>query len=326
VNVGAPSEPQASAPPTNNPGKRPQHDPPWPEQWRSDTTVDRCLANDCDPIDLPPQPELTFLEELAGGWHRFMEADWALAPTSEGYRCMKLTLPHDVYIVAFSHISPPGTHHASFGITDRSEPDGVYACAPGVGGTRSLQGSGAGGGAFELPASVAMHLRAGEQVTMNLHLFNATDEILTGRSGLRIKTVPRDMVRHEASSLVAGAAPLMVPPGRSLQRGGCTFDQDATLFSVGPHMHQLGVYMRIQAKTADGLQTLHEGPFDFYHQVHYPIAPLSLQAGDRIEVECTYENPTDRTVMLGDGSLDEMCFVFLGMYPAVTHKGFPCVR
>ncbi|MDD9971136.1 MAG: hypothetical protein OXR73_33165 [Myxococcales bacterium] len=299
---------------TQQPGKR--------------VTIDRCHASACDSITLPEQPALAFLEEMGDGWQRLMEADWALAAGTEGYRCMTLTVPRDVRVIAFSPQSPRGTHHATFGIYSQPQgPDQVVACGVGSGGERKLHGSGAGSEAMTLPEGVAMVLRAGEQIHMNLHLFNPTDAVLSGRSGMWIKTAMEEHVEHEAEAVLAGPLQLAVPPGRSTQTGGCTIRSDATLYGLGPHMHQLGVHMRVTVVRAHGEQSsieLYDGSYDFERQVFHRISPMPLSAGDRVMVECTYENTTGRTVSWGDSSLDEMCFASMGLFPAADYGRLPC--
>jgi hypothetical protein len=52
---------------------------------------------------------------------------------------------------------------------------------------------------------------------------------------------------------------------------------------------------------------------------------LKLKAGDTVDVECTYNNTTDRTVAFGESSLDEMCFIGLYKFP-LSDDGLVCIR
>jgi hypothetical protein len=291
------------------------------------TVRDRCNGSSCVPARLVPQEDLEFLEDMGDGWLRLMEADWELSPTSEGYRCMSFTVPEDVLIGAFSPRMPVGTHHASFEVTAAPvRADRVYACSAASQGDKRLQGGGAGSEPTFLPEGIAMRVHRGEQITMNLHLFNVTDETLTGRSGMWIKTVSESEVEHEAETILAGPLTLTVPVGRSTQRGGCTVPQDTTVFAVGPHMHQKGVHMRVTAAIDGEEVELYDDAYDFFHQVMHPIEAVKLRTGDIVSVECTYENDSDATIYWGDSSLDEMCFVALSMYPADAFSGGPCLN
>jgi hypothetical protein len=61
---------------------------------------------------------------------------------------------------------------------------------------------------------------------------------------------------------------------------------------------------------------LFDGPYDFDSQLSYPIDRLALQAGDVIEVDCTYENTSERVLHWGQSSRDEMCNAGLTRVPA----------
>ena len=162
-----------------------------------------------------------------------------------------------------------------------------------------------------------MQLSAGNQVLLNLHLFNPSDQPLRGRSGVSIHAVDVSAVRELADGMIIGATQLDVPPGRSTSVGRCTLDRAGTFLSVFPHMHQTGVSIQIVAHSRDqGDVMLFDGPYDFDSQLSYPIDRLTLQAGDVIEVDCTYENTSARVLHWGQSSRDEMCNAGLTRLPA----------
>lgn len=290
--------------------------------------VDRCFDAVCDPAVLPEQTELPFLADAGEGWQRLIEADWQLGPYSEGYRCAYKTVPEDVYIVAFSPLTPPGTHHTTLEIHPVGEEglDSVTWCAgPAAGGARRLQGSGVGTRPVDMPPGVAMKVAKGEMLAMNLHLFNVGDAVLTGRSGMWVKTVPTETGVQMAEVVLAGPLSLNIPQGRSTQSGRCTFHRPATIYSLGPHMHQLGAHMRVTAHSSvSGERVIYDATYDFSHQLVYPVELVEMAAGDWLSVECTYENTTGSMVFWGDSSLAEMCFVNVGRFPAAG--GSLCVE
>jgi hypothetical protein len=287
---------------------------------------DRCLGAVCGTPELPAQPDVPLLGDAGDGWLRLIEADWALGPQTEGYRCLRKTLTQDVYVTAFAPLIPTGTHHTVLEVHRSSDaPDGVTVCGVTAGGERRLQGAGAGTQPTPLPEGVAMKIAAGEQLLMNLHLFNATNDVLRGTSGMRIKVATKDQVKYEAEVRLMGPLTLQIPRGQVTQSGSCKFGSAATIFSVAPHMHQLGVHAKVVAHRAiGGDQVLLDMPYEFTHQLVYPIAQMQLAAGDSISVECTYLNTTDRTVSWGDSSLSEMCFASVGAYPSTNTGGLPC--
>ena len=160
---------------------------------------------------------------------------------------------------------------------------------------------------------------------VNLHLFNVGDQALGGTSGVWIRRVPKAQVMQEAEVVLAGPLALTIPPGTTTLTGRCTMQKAVTLFSLNPHMHQLGTHMKVTAHSAiAGDRVLHDQAYDFTHQLLYQVTPVQLAQGDRVSIECTYRNGTTRTVSWGDSTLDEMCFAGLGLYPAFGAGGFPC--
>jgi hypothetical protein len=119
-------------------------------------------------------------------------------------------------------------------------------------------------------------------------------------------------------SLIAGAFQINIPPNQDASlTGTCAVSGESTIFGVVPHMHRLGTHMKVVAHSAiDGERVLHDGLYDFDQQLFYPIEPIHVANGDKVDFECTWRNPTGQTVTFGDSTLDEMCFVGLFRYPA----------
>lgn len=258
-----------------------------------------------------------FMAEVGGGLRKLVTVEWELPPATEQYLCARLTFPVDVYVKEFVPLGPRGTHHT--GVTTLAEPDGpdgVTPCGVQVVGTRILYGSGPGTQPIALPPGVGAKLAAGEQLILNLHLFNASDQPLRGVSGTLIREVALDEVTSLADGLAAGPIRLQVPPGRSTVRGTCTLEDDATFFQITPHMHQTGVHMKTVAHSSlRGDVVLYDGAFDFHNQLTQPLDLLPMKAGDIVDIECTYENPSERTLSWGESSTDEMCLAGLGRFP-----------
>lgn len=251
-------------------------------------------------------------------WKTLLTGDWTLAAGTEDYVCVRHTIKEDIYIKAFEGINPLGTHHTFLTMGPPSGPDGVTQCEATENHGKSIFGSGVGTNPIEYPEGVAIKVEAGSQMLLNLHLFNATADELSGTSGTKMLPIDESEVEFIGQSLTAGAFDLSLPPHQeSSVSGSCTVSSNTTVFAVQPHMHQLGKHMKVVAESSvDGEQVLHDAPYDFEQQLYYPVAPLQLSAGDSVQFECTWENTTDRTVGFGDSSLDEMCFVALYRFPA----------
>jgi hypothetical protein len=164
-------------------------------------------------------------------------------------------------------------------------------------------------------------------MVLNLHLFNSQSQALHGRSGVRVHTMQPADVKNVAEIVLGGPIALSIPPGgQTVQSGQCTFDHDATIFSVGPHMHRLGVHAKIGAHSAAGDVMLFDGPYSFESQQRYPVDFVKLSAGDAVHIDCTYQNDSDMTVMFGTSTLDEMCFASIMRFPAQDGSAYLCTN
>jgi hypothetical protein len=283
-----------------------------------------------DPPESTPSGKLVgrFLADAGDDWLSLIEAEWKLDPNSEAHLCARATVPRDAYLHEFAPLIPLGTHHTVLSVHAGGEaPDGVVSCAADVSG-RQIFGAGVGTENEALPDGIAAQVHAGEQLLLNLHLFNAGDAPLEGRSGVKVRTMDEADVKNVAEGVLAGPLTLEIPPGGPTKQGGqCSFDHDATIISVGPHMHQLGVHMRVVAHSSVAGDTmLFDGPYAFDSQQRYPVDFVEMKAGDVVRVECTYQNDTDHAVAWGQSSLDEMCFASITRFPAANGAAYLCTN
>jgi hypothetical protein len=254
------------------------------------------------------------------GLTTLITGDWTIPAGAEIYHCVRLTVPSDLLITEFHPIIPPGTHHTVLSVDDPGTPDGEYACNfTDIGTKRGVYGTGVGANTFVLPDRVAMKVHAGEQLVLNLHLYNPTDAVISGTSGVEVKLVTPADVDFEADSDLFGAiGNLVVPPGANTVTANCTASANVTVFALAPHMHKLGVHMKGTITPGAGPPiTLLDDDYSFLEQI-VTVLPqtIELHAGDALSVECSYENPGATTIYFGDSSDDEMCFLGLYRYPA----------
>jgi hypothetical protein len=231
----------------------------------------------------------------------------------------------DTYVSAFRSVAPQGTHHAVLTISDTGT-DGEYDCNSGNLDSRMLYSSGVGTDDLMFPSGVAIKLKAGQKLNINLHLFNTSDQPISGTSGVAVKKIPMAQVVNEAEMFFGGTFNITVPPGGAAveQSGGCTLGANTsyTVFSLWPHMHQIGVHQKVTHRRGTTTTTLLDSDYDFNEQKFYPLAaPLSVLPNDELRVTCTYRNNTGATIKYGDSSTEEMCFSGMYRYP-VQPAGF----
>jgi hypothetical protein len=277
------------------------------------------------PTGEPPTGEPPTGEPPVSEWKTLLTGDWTMAPGTEGYVCVRKTLEEDTYVKVFDAINPPGTHHTLLTIGDPDAPDGTAPCGAGTNRTHSVFGSGVGNVPLTFPKDVAFLMKKGQQLLLNLHLFNTGGAPISGSSGTKFKTISNAPIMAEG--LLAGTVRLDLPPQQTTTSTGyCTMSIDSTLFAVSQHMHVLGTYEKITLeRAAGGEQLLFEGPYNFEEQRYYEIPPVEVKQGDKVRVECTHNNTTAGRVTFGESTYQEMCFAGLYRYPA-DGSNFMCVR
>jgi hypothetical protein len=272
-----------------------------------------------DPSTDPETPD-AFVDP--DGFASLLAGDWNLAPGDEGYFCVYATVPEDVYIKAFRPLGPPGTHHTVLTTLSSATPaDGTVRCDVGRNGQSMIYGSGVGAPDFAFPASVGLHLRKGQRLLLNLHLYNATDNPLSGRSGVLYQPATADEVPNLAELVLAGpTVTLDVPTGVSTQSGNCQLSNVANepikVFALSQHMHKLGTHLKSVIDRSTEL-VLQDEPYNFEEQKFHLVEPhIELMPNDTLTTHCTFNNTTGATVRFGESSDDEMCFTDLFYYPA----------
>lgn len=271
------------------------------------------LAVSCGGENTAPGPDAEDSE-----WSELIAGSWSIPNSSETYKCVRKTLSEDQYITGIRPIAPNGTHHTVLTIGPASGPDGIVDCNPAVNADMMLFGSGVGTGDLLLPDGVAFKAEKGQQLLLNLHLFNVTGAPLSGTSGIEVSTTTPDAITHLGESILGGPVNFQINPGEQTIVGGCRMNGDVTVLALMPHMHQLGTHMKVTAELPGGDQILLDKSYSFDDQAIVPLdTPLELDSGTRLRVECTYNNTTEEVVSFGEGGTnDEMCFAGIFRYPA----------
>lgn len=264
--------------------------------------------------------------EIPSDYTRLIGREWTLPPGSgDRYKCVRFTVAADTYITNIMSQAPSGSHHAVLSIANGNVagPDGEYDCQVSTLGTVMLYASGVGTSPLDFPAGVGVRIAAGTQLHLNLHLYNASDDPLSGDSAILVRqqATPPPML---AEMVFAGKFLFQIPANNQpyTTSGGCTANRDYTLFAVWPHQHKLGTHHKFEIVRAGTPTVLHDAPFNFEEQSYYLQTPeVQVRQGDEIRVTCTWVNDTGSPVNFGDSSDQEMCFSGLYRYPAPASGG-----
>jgi hypothetical protein len=265
---------------------------------------------------------------LPEGYTRLIGRSWSLQPgQTDTYKCVRITIPNDTYITSIMAQAPLGTHHTVLSIASggAAGADGEQDCSVNTLGMVMLYASGVGTAPLDFPTDVGIRVSAGQQIHLNLHLYNTSDAVLAGESAILVKQSPTPPPIL-AENVFAGTFNIVIP-GNSTRTvtGTCSASSNYSLFAVWPHMHQLATHQKVELVRGGTPTTLHDRAFNFAEQNYYLQSPeVQVQAGDQIRVSCTYVNNTPNTVTFGDSSNQEMCFAGLYRYPARGGSIFEC--
>lgn len=215
-------------------------------------------------------------------------------------------------------------HWLLYAVDDASLEDGTHESCVGLHPNSALiAGWAPGGQAYGMPEDVGLELPSGESARfiLEIHYNNiARAEGQLDRSGVTL-CATRESRENIAAVHWLGTENITLPPGESDAGSTCNpeLDQTVTLLSVTPHMHQLGSHARIVINRADGSEeTLLDEPFEFSSQVAYGLGGgdgIELRPGDSITSTCTWNNTSGGFTSFGEGTSDEMCYMFLTAYP-----------
>ncbi len=243
-------------------------------------------------------------------WTPLITGSWSLAAHTEDTNDLHvMAVNRDIYVGGIRPISPLGTHHT---VLFRNGPSGI------------LFASGLGTGEVVFPPGVGLKLSPGDNLALQLHIFNAGDVQLSGTSGIEILEIAAADVVHEADIFLPGPTNISLDPGLTTTIGStCTLSDAQTVFALFPHMHQLGTHFKTTLTQGGTAIALHDAPYAFENQSFTSFAPISLAAGDTIRTECTWVNTTGAQVGYGESSNSEMCYSILYRWPALSDPFCP---
>lgn len=183
-----------------------------------------------------------------------------------------------------------------------------YAWAPGV-------------GALQFPSDSGVKLGAGEKFLLQIHYNNGAGiEGLSDSSGVKLFIADQVEKEHVMLELGSQIPSLNIAPGEIVESTDtCTVTEDMTAFIGFPHMHEIGSEFHETIIRGNGTE---ESLIDltgwaFENQPFYDYN-IELKAGDKIRTTCVYNNHTNKSVLGGFRSEDEMCFDFMFVTPATA--------
>lgn len=308
------------------------------------------------PTDAPPalgEPAIVSAPE---------EAYVASTEGPDDYRCfiLPMELAEETYLVASTVV--PGNeeivHHALLylippeGVAraeklDADEAGPGYTCFGGPGGS-SLTTLGAwvpGSVTIRLPEGAAQVLPAGSKIVLQIHYNTLAlngGEPPPEKSTAKLWTTP-EKPQFRVESLPLAHLGMKIPAGEEASTQERVFEMpvDATILGIAPHMHLLGerISAKIEPEASDAACLIDIPKWDFHWQLSYPFEEetrVSAKKGDKVRLSCTYDNSaqnqpivggsqkTPEDVTWGEGTLDEMCLLYVHTMVPYDAPDFRC--
>lgn len=165
---------------------------------------------------------------------------------------------------------------------------------------------------FRFPPGVALRLPAGTGFDLNPHNVNRTDETRQGEVHVNLHTVEPANVDHVAEVLFLNNLNISLPPkATTTLTRTYTFFETRHFIQFVSHAHEHNQEFRVYVS---GGPRSGELVYISYDWEHPPIEnidpPLTLNPGEGLRLEATYNNWTDRTLNFGLLSEDEMMILF----------------
>jgi len=229
----------------------------------------------------------------------------------------------DVDIYAYEgYQTALGGHHVILYAAAQVQPAGTHLCTEDdMINVRYLGGGGADSPGAALPDGIVIRLPANTQVMLQHHWINASDAPIDGQAAFNIEVEAPDPSHVNSQLFTTVTTQVSLAPGAGSARAECTASQDMSFFLLGGHAHELGTHVTISVTPASGAtaNTIYDTPWNKEYQQNPPRnsytkdQPFVLHTGDRVRVDCTYDNTTGAAVQFPR----EMCVAWGYFFPAV---------
>lgn len=235
---------------------------------------------------------------------------------------------------AIAYVVPPA-NIGTFQALEDADPEPGWTCFGGPGGEASgpgqaswLGGWAPGGVGEDFPEGTGIAVPVGAKIIVQIHYNGMKAE----QDQTKVLVRTEKSVQKQAAILpfaniqwVLGGA-MNIPahtndvvhsftqdPSKLVKlitAGALSGDKPLTIYSVGLHMHTLGTSIGTRLERADGSsECLIDVPrWDFHWQRNYSFKNArNLVPGDKLSLECHWDNPGSAEVNWGENTSDEMC-------------------
>jgi len=171
-----------------------------------------------------------------------------------------------------------------------------------------------------LPDGIAFPIAEGQRFLVDSHFINATEEDAWATVWVDLLIIDDADVLSPAGAISFDLGNLRVPPGEHTEVFDCEWQGDATILSVGPHMHERGASFELDWIAGDGsgdtiklidIQEWQRTFEEFPPELDYEPSSLTVRAGDVFRTTCRWNNDSGHDLVFPE----EMCTTLGVGYP-----------
>jgi hypothetical protein len=176
-----------------------------------------------------------------------------------------------------------------------------------------------------LQDGIGIRIPRGACLVMEVHYTTWHPETVVDKTYVGLRWARTPIYKERVTTLVNNVN-FVIPAGAKHYEVNATrtFDEEITIYSLAPHMHQFGTDFIAEALLPSGeKRCLIDVEYDFKHQGNYLLRqPIRLPAGTRLNVRAFYDNSEDNPrqfhrppidIPFGPTSDKEMCQLTVGL-------------
>lgn len=172
-----------------------------------------------------------------------------------------------------------------------------------------------------LPDGFAVRVPAGQTIVVQSHIINANLKPIEISDVVQLQFAEPDEELIEASYWVLTDNTVVVPPGESVNTKSCEIPEDTQMIYLLGHMHERGAGIVVEHEDGatgniEEVYRVDEWTSEFRDNgptvAFPPDAPHVFKAGDRVDLTCEYNNPTNDELRWPS----EMCVAFGAYFPS----------
>jgi hypothetical protein len=247
---------------------------------------------------------------------------------TDDYRCFIIDpqLAQTKFVTGYNIL--PGVtaevHHVILYVAKRTDAEAADAADPGPGwscfGGAGVSTSGAlgvwapGSSAVRFPSGTGVPFDTKNVIAMQVHYNTRAGVRQPDQTRAQLMFADRDVTSAVLLPIVADG--FSIPPkstGYSYTKSFTNTYVDMNIWGFLPHLHTRGKTIKLRTDDAC-LVTIPK--WDFHWQrMYFRTTPSQLKVGQKFTLDCTWDNPDDKTVTWGESTTDEMCFAFVYATP-----------